>query len=52
MPLGRGAGVQEYSISQTTLEQVFLRIAKKQKSDEDGGDEEAGSGEPAASTAA
>ena len=48
---GRGAGVQEYSISQTTLEQVFLRIAKKQKSDEDGGDEDGG-GEPAASTAA
>ena len=28
---GRSRGVSEYSISQTTLEQVFLRIAKKQR---------------------
>ena len=45
-------GIETYTLSQTTLEQVFLRIAKKQKSDEDGGDEEAGGGEPAGSTAA
>lgn len=32
---GRAHGVKEYSISQTTLEQVFLRLAKKQKCDDD-----------------
>ena len=32
---GRARGVTEYSISQTTLEQVFLRIAKKQRDDEE-----------------
>ena len=38
---GRARGVTEYSISQTTLEQVFLRIAKKQI---DSDDEEVGGG--------
>lgn len=32
---GRARGVTEYSISQTTLEQVFLRLAKKQRDDDE-----------------
>lgn len=38
---GRARGVTEYSISQTTLEQVFLRLAKKQI---DSDEEEVGGG--------
>ena len=44
---GRARGVTEYSISQTTLEQVFLRIAKKQRDDEE--DEVEGAAETRAS---
>eukprot|EP01043_Picozoa_sp_COSAG02_P013808 COSAG02_NODE_558_length_20348_cov_6.479431_20_plen_73_part_00 len=45
---GRARGVMEYSISQTTLEQVFLRIAKKQR-DEDEDDTKDAAGAQASS---
>jgi|EP01043_Picozoa_sp_COSAG02_P037002 hypothetical protein len=45
---GRARGVTEYSISQTTLEQVFLRLAKKQRDDDE--DDTEGAAETEASS--
>ena len=47
---GRARGVTEYSISQTSLEQVFLRLAKKQRDDDEDDTESAAETEASSSS--